>query len=203
MSHASSFLVSLRLPQDILDATIRHSPGMAASTPLVSNAVRGATPAGTSTLSQALLVKEPSVVSAGGDRDPGRGEGLGSAERKRDAESQGDEVVIVGVEGGREGGRPSDAVAAAAASEAAIAAAAEEVASAESHSLTQGAMKLVYLLAIQVGIMRASASSCGKAVVSMCFNRGRGCDLWDLRRSTLSRALQGGGCCPHCPTRRS
>lgn len=47
-------------------------------------------------------------------------------------------------------GEGEGGAAAAAAHAAAVAAAAEEVASAESHSLTQGAMKLVYLLAIQV-----------------------------------------------------
>lgn len=53
---------------------------------------------------------------------------------------------------GAEGGQGGDAAAAAHA--AAVAAAEEEVASAESHSLTQGAMKLVYLLAIQVSVMQ-------------------------------------------------
>lgn len=57
-------------------------------------------------------------------------------------------LTAAGAEGGQ-GGDP-----AAAAHAAAIAAAEEEVASAESHSLTQGAMKLVYLLAIQVSVMQ-------------------------------------------------
>lgn len=69
------------------------------------------------------------------------------------AEQQGEETVSVDTSkeersaSARGDSKRDDADAAHAA---AVAAAAEEVASAESHSLTQGAMKLVYLLAIQV-----------------------------------------------------
>lgn len=56
-----------------------------------------------------------------------------------------------GVEGDEDGG--GGEAAAAAAHAAAVTAAAEDLAAAESHSLTQGAMKLVYLLAIQVGVI--------------------------------------------------
>ena len=53
-------------------------------------------------------------------------------------------------EGDSDGGGDQVAIDEAAAVAAATVAAAEELAAAESHSLTQGAMKLVYLLAIQV-----------------------------------------------------
>lgn len=144
--------VSHCLVQDILDATIKHSPGMSGTTPGVSSAVHvartaGVVAIGTSSMSQALLAQ-----------DRGGGDQAAIAERRRieATNSHGDEVIVIAVEGDRGGDEHSDATAAeaaeaeAAATEAAIAAAAEEVASAESHSLTQGAMKLVYLLAIQV-----------------------------------------------------
>lgn len=130
---------------------------------MVSGATRGAKPSvagspATPSLSQSLISKDSTPV--GGVEPSADGEGLSHSESKGDGEAgalQSDEIVIVGVEGNAVQGERDTAAAAAAAAaeaaaatEAAITAAAEEMASAESHSLTQGAMKLVYLLAIQV-----------------------------------------------------
>lgn len=118
--------------QEILDTTIKHSPGTAKPVvePRVATSTRGS--AAMTAAALALTAQSSVDVQESGDTD---------TQASRDGA---DSSTVGGVEGlvGAE-----DAVVSAAA---AAAAAADELAAAESHSLTQGAMKLVYLLAIQV-----------------------------------------------------
>ena len=119
-------------PQEILDTTIKHSPGIVADI----TAERGSASSGravTVATAAATLARsaQRSVDGRGGDADFRAGADVASNESAEGADREAD------------GGGDETA--------AAVAAAAEELAAAESHSLTQGAMKLVYLLAIQVG----------------------------------------------------
>lgn len=111
--------------QEILDTTIKHSPGTMANAAVERRRSNfGRAVEATTTVVALDRSVHPST-------DPASKESAGSTGVEGDEDGEGGE--------------------AAAAHAAAVAAAAEELAAAESHSLTQGAMKLVYLLAIQVG----------------------------------------------------
>lgn len=73
----------------------------------------------------------------------------------------------------------------------ATAAAAEELAAAESHSLTQGAMKLVYLLAIQVCLWAVGTGASRGEAVSSALRRGA--------RGFVGQAMPLCRCCSGCP----
>lgn len=131
-------------PQEILDSTIKHSPGGGPSTametrPAAAATTRGSAAPAVATGSAALLLspQETSVetLSTEQQRDDATAPSEATAASDRAEEGDGDR---------RDEDEDKMALAMA------TAAAAEELAAAESHSLTQGAMKLVYLLAIQV-----------------------------------------------------
>lgn len=128
------------LSQEILDTTIKHSPG-AIREAVEPRPVKTSAAAAVATAGALALSSQSSVDAAARQQHSdmaAEGEPSDDLDAPRDPEaeddSDGDQVAI----------EPGAAAAAA------TAAAAEELAAAESHSLTQGAMKLVYLLAIQV-----------------------------------------------------
>lgn len=137
-------------PQEILDTTIKHSPGAireaieprpAGATLGKASAVTSVASAGALALSSHSSVDPPAGHQQQRDGVAAEGEPSEDADASCDPEAEGDSDG---------GGGDQVAIDEAAAVAVATAAAAEELAAAESHSLTQGAMKLVYLLAIQV-----------------------------------------------------
>lgn len=98
-----------------------------------------------------MLSEQPSVDVVAARRGDGAGSGSPSEAAAASSNRAGEG------EGGDGDGDEDDNDGDEAALAAATAAAAEELAAVDSHSLTQGAMKLVYLLAIQV---RARARCC-------------------------------------------
>ncbi|CAN0194777.1 unnamed protein product, partial [Ectocarpus sp. 8 AP-2014] len=148
--------------QEILDSTIKHSPGGGPST-VMDTRPAAATTRGTAagagagsaaaTGSAALLLppQEASVdtLSAEQQRDDATAPSEATAASDRAEEGDGDR---------RDEDEDKMALAMA------TAAAAEELAAAESHSLTQGAMKLVYLLAIQVATSGEEAAGGGSGI---------------------------------------
>lgn len=137
-------------PQEILDTTIKHSPGAIreAVEPRPASATLGKASAVTSVASAGVLALSPhSPVDPPAGQQQQRDGVAVEEEPSEDADASCDPEA----EGGSDGGGVDQvAIDEAAAVAVATAAAAEELAAAESHSLTQGAMKLVYLLAIQV-----------------------------------------------------
>lgn len=135
-------------PQEILDTTIKHSPGAIreAVEPRPASATLGKTPPVASIAAAGALALSSisSVDSVAGQQQLDGVAAEGGASEDADASCDPE------AEGDSDGGGDQVAIDEAAAVAAATAAAAEELAAAESHSLTQGAMKLVYLLAIQV-----------------------------------------------------
>lgn len=131
--------------QDILDATIKHSPGMSTTAACLEARISGSAGRMSTATAVLPLTKEESCTDYHDISDS-------MVEQKGDRDILADAVSMhgVGVARGKVSAARGEGDAAAAAHAAVVAAAAEEVASAESHSLTQGAMKLVYLLAIQV-----------------------------------------------------
>ncbi|CAM9387070.1 unnamed protein product, partial [Hapterophycus canaliculatus] len=136
--------------QDILDATIKQSPGGTSAsvvetraTPSSTRGVRPATAAGPGA-GGLMLSPQASVDVSAEQRDDATAPSEATAASDRAEAGEGEDDR-------------DDADKAALA--AATAAAAEELAAAESHSLTQGAMKLVYLLAIQASLPLGVATS--------------------------------------------
>lgn len=134
-------------PQEILDTTIKHSPGAIreAIEPRPASATLGkaSTVASVAAAGALAFSSQPSADATAGQQP--RDDVVAEGEPSEDADASCDAEA----EGDGDGG-DQVAIDEAAAVAAATAAAAEELAAAESHSLTQGAMKLVYLLAIQV-----------------------------------------------------
>eukprot|EP00904_Undaria_pinnatifida_P001675 jgi/Undpi1/11508/HiC_scaffold_30.g13805.m1 len=142
--------------QEILDTTIKHSPG-AIREAVEPRPVKTSAAAAVATAGALALSSQSSVDAAARQQHSdmaAEGEPSDDLDAPRDPEaeddSDGDQVAIE----------------AAAAAAAATAAAAEELAAAESHSLTQGAMKLVYLLAIQVATSGPESGNSGSGIAA-------------------------------------